>query len=97
LEHRTNELRRQAFCIIRLPTVRGKFITIVFIQPIICSYPKEPTVVLKNAIHLAMRKPIFDGEMLEFQVLVLGEKRQGEREETAPEQDKNFCPAMNEF
>ncbi|MCG3118332.1 MAG: hypothetical protein ALAOOOJD_00511 [bacterium] len=46
-------------------------VTVEFIQPILRAEPHKPLAVLQNAKHRALRKPLFESEMVKFKVRLL--------------------------
>ena len=72
LQNTSNEIRRNAVGIIRIRLEHGEAVAIVFIQALVGSEPQKSLTILVNTIHLAVREAVFDGDVGEFQVLVLG-------------------------
>ena len=71
-QNTANEIRRNAVRIIRIRLKHGEAVAIIFIQSFIGAEPQKSLAVLVDAIDLAVRETIFDGDVGEFQILLLG-------------------------
>jgi hypothetical protein len=49
-------------------------ITVIFVQPVLRTYPDESFLILNDGIDRTLREPLVDGDVVEFDVSALGKR-----------------------
>jgi hypothetical protein len=69
LENRPHEIIGQCGRIVRIMLVHGKLVSIEFVEPILCTKPHKPALVLEDNVDSALGKTVLQGNSLKTNVL----------------------------